>query len=277
LGRDSRVQSVSVPTILAGRHQCQLSLVQSDRVNRGWCFEHYAQKIAEMPLILREQDVLSSNLLLAEDGPVAVYYCPFDFVNPAARVVTVGITPGLSQMFLSCREAQRVMSDSQDDLVIDDVLRVVCDATSFGGAMRTNLVSMLNEIGLNKALRLATADELFAGRSDLLHSTSALIYPVFLNGRNYGGSPSPLEYPLLQAFVEDVFLPELALVPDALIIPLGRAVEALLRAEIARGRLRAERCLFEFPHPSPGNGHRVSQFKAYRDAMASQVAKWASD
>jgi hypothetical protein len=37
-----------------------------------------------------------------------------------------------------------------------------------------------------------------------LHATSALLYPVFLDGKNYGGSPSPLKFPILKAFVDQV-------------------------------------------------------------------------
>ncbi len=38
---------------------------------------------------------LPANLKLAEDGKISIYYAPFDYVNPHAKVVLCGITPGL--------------------------------------------------------------------------------------------------------------------------------------------------------------------------------------
>ena len=66
------------------------------------------------------------------------------------------------------------------------------------------------------------------------------------------------------------------MVPGAVIVPLGRAVSALLHAEVNRGAVEAERCQFDFPYPSGANGHRKEQYEAHREAMAAQVAGWAS-
>lgn len=125
---------------------------------------------------------------MADDGKLTVRYCPFDYVNLGARVLIVGITPGLHQMFLSCQAAQRALARGLEG---DDVRREACDVASFAGSMRSNLVAMLDGVGLHEVLDLATVSQLFGERSDLLHSTSALLYPVFLRGRNYGGSPAP--------------------------------------------------------------------------------------
>jgi hypothetical protein len=142
--------------------------------------------------------------------------------------------------------------------------------------MRTNLIKMLDGIGMHQALGIASTAELFQERSDLLHGTSALLYPVFLGGKNYGGSPSPLKSPILKAFVDQVLTAELAIVPDAFVIPLGRAVSTLLRAEVDQGAMPAERCLFDFPHPSGSNAHRIQQYKTHRKGMAKQVKSWAA-
>ena len=52
-------------------------------------------------------DVQSRDLLLAAEGPLAVYYAPFDWVNTQARVVLVGITPGHTQALNALNEAKR--------------------------------------------------------------------------------------------------------------------------------------------------------------------------
>ena len=142
--------------------------------------------------------------------------------------------------------------------------------------MRTNLVKMLDGIGMPEALGVTTTAELFEQKVDLLHGTSALDYPVFLGVKNYGGSPSPLEFPILKAFVDQVLTAKLAMVPDAFVVPLGRAVSTLLRVEVDRGVLPAERCLFDFPHSSGANGHRIPQYKAHRNGMAKQLKSWAA-
>ncbi len=49
---------------------------------------------------------LDDRLLLDRDGPVSVYYAPFDYIITKARVVIVGITPGPTQMSNAVRVAR---------------------------------------------------------------------------------------------------------------------------------------------------------------------------
>ena len=185
----------------------------------------------------------------------------------------MGITPGLHQAFLSCQLAQRALAEGLEP---NEVLKQARAVGGFAGSMRTNLVKMLDGIGMPEALGVTTTAELFEQKVDLLHGTSALHYPVFLGVKNYGGSPSPLEFPILKAFVDQVLTAKLAMVPDAFVVPLGRAVSTLLRVEVDRGVLPAERCLFDFPHSSGANGHRIPQYKAHRNGMAKQLKSWAA-
>jgi hypothetical protein len=66
--------------------------------------------------------------------------------------------------------------------------------------MRANLVAMLDGIGLHRALELPSGAALFADRHDLAATTSAICHAVFLDGRNYSGSPLVDRHPLLRAF-----------------------------------------------------------------------------
>jgi hypothetical protein len=242
-------------------------------IDDSWCFDTYGKRLAELPPICSEADILRPELLLTKTGRVTVYYCPSDSVNPPAKIVIVGITPGRHQAFLACREAQQAPVEGLNP---NGVLRRARAVAAFAGSMRTNLVNMLDGIGIHEALGIASTQELFDQRADLLHATSAVLYPVFLDGRNYGGSPRPLKFPILKAFVDQVLIGELAMVQDAFVIPLGKAVSALLRVEVDRGALPAERCLLDFPHPSGANGHRIPQYKAHRRSMAKQVTNWAA-
>ena len=64
---------------------------------------------------------------------------------------------------------------------------------------------------------------------------------------------------------------ELEQLPNALIVPLGRAVEDAL-ADL--GFHRSSKILCGFPHPSGGNGHRVRQFKSEYQSLRRAVHAW---
>jgi hypothetical protein len=149
---------------------------------------------------------------------------------------------------------------------------------SFAGPMRQNLISMLGDIELHHWLGMSTPALLFDSYLSLLHTTSAIRYPVFVHGDDYddytGYAPRPLRHPLLHGMVFDVLSPELAGVPGALIIPLGKAVEDCLSALIAAGTLSRERCLLGFPHPSGQNGHRKRQLELNLDMLKTKTATW---
>ncbi|MDD6244455.1 MAG: hypothetical protein PUB03_02200 [bacterium] len=54
--------------------------------------------------------------------------------------------------------------------------------------MRKNLIEMLDELELNKKIHLKSCKELFNSHDELLHTTSVIPYPVFINDKNYTGS-----------------------------------------------------------------------------------------
>lgn len=54
------------------------------------------------------KDVRSRKSLLIKDlGKTRIYYAPFDYVNPKAKIFIVGITPGEVQMANMLAEAKR--------------------------------------------------------------------------------------------------------------------------------------------------------------------------
>lgn len=94
----------------------------------------------------------------------------------------------------------------------------------FAGSMRANMVKMLDAIGLPAAVDVSSSADLFGQRDDLIHGTSALGYPVFADGRNYGGAnPRVQRSAMLTRFVHDRLANELAAIPSALLLPLGRS------------------------------------------------------
>jgi hypothetical protein len=108
-----------------------------------------------------------------------------------------------------------------------------------------------------------------------MHSTSALRNPVFVAGRNYtGSSPQIAETPLLRQQVFSTLGPELAQVPDAIVIPLGKAAQSALELLVADGVVARERCCWGFPHPSGANGHRARLFDAERSHLTQILTAW---
>jgi hypothetical protein len=214
-------------------------------------------------------ELLRPELKVAEQppSPLTMYYAPFDFINVAAKVALVGVTPGWTQMEISYRAARRALLAGKS---MDDADREAKRAAAFGGSMRDVLVGMLDELDLPALLRLRSSDDLF--ESDLLHATSAIRYPVFMGNLNYTGSKPPLwSSPWLEQFARRVLVPELCAVGAPVVVPLGRMVEKLLATLEADGSIPAGRLLRGFPHPSRANGHRKQQFAANQAEMRKRL------
>ena len=94
-------------------------------------------------------------------------------------MVVVGITPGWAQMEVSLRQAR---VDLLGGRPLPEVAERAKYAASFAGSMRTNLVAMLDGIGVPGALGIGSAAALFAVHRTLLHPTSIVRYPVHLGG-----------------------------------------------------------------------------------------------
>jgi hypothetical protein len=216
--------------------------------------------------------VLTDAFCLWRDGQLAIYYAPFHVVNRNSRIALVGITPGPQQVAAAARAAAEAMAAGKSH---EEAVWAAKRVGSFAGGMRANLTSKLDQIGVAAALDLRTCALLFGERRDLLHTTSALRWPVMVGGRGYSGHrPGMLDHPVLKRAVETTLCDELAAIPDALIVPLGVAVEEALHHLTALGRLDAERCAFGFPHPSGANGHRARMFAERRDRLKTAVEHW---
>jgi hypothetical protein len=251
-------------------HLCPIAVTKG-AVDPTWCFDRFADVLREMPTIVRETDVLVPELHLATEGPWSVYYSPSDRVNPKAKVVLVGVTPGLKQSHLANQAAQQALLEGA---AADEALRRASDVGSLAGPMQANLISMLDGIGVHDQLDLESTASLFDEHAELLHSTSALIYPVFHEGKNYNGSPEPTKSPLMTSFMRHVLPAELALVPEALVIPLGKMPNAALTRACARGALSPSRVLLDFPHPSGASLRRTQLYDTRKDALSERVSRW---
>ena len=102
---------------------------------------------------------------------------PFDSINIGAKLVIVGITPGEVQALNALNEAARCL---QAGLSLVDTHRKVKSHASFSGPLRSNLIAMLDHIGLHKMLGIDSCGNMFDQHQEqeLVHYTSALRYPV---------------------------------------------------------------------------------------------------
>lgn len=236
-------------------------------------FPEFRDGIAALPVAssYAKDQLMTDGFLLDRDGNVSVYYAPFDHVNESARLVLVGLTPGWTQMNVSFAEARSAIEADESN---SEVLRRAKRVASFSGSMRTNLVSMLDALGIPAALDVASTAHLFEPEDENhLHSTSALRYPVFIGEKNYSGHPAAAAKAVLRPYFE-LLAEELASVDSALVVPLGKAVQEILADLTADGRLDPSRCLFGFPHPSGANALRARRFEENKGAMSEVVDRW---
>jgi hypothetical protein len=213
-------------------------------------------------------------LLIASDHSgtpkIDIAYAPFDHVNADAEIVIVGLTPGRQQMRNALIEARRCLRLGADDKTTLGAAKVFA---SFSGPMRTNLVAMLDSVGVNRALRLASTASLWTGDAHRVHFTSALRYTVFVDNTNYSGAPSILRTPLLRQHLLQWFAAELKTLPNAVFAPLGPKVSEAVEWAAKHVGLSAERVLSGFPHPSGANAERIAFFlgRKRREDVSTKV------
>jgi hypothetical protein len=101
--------------------------------------------------------------LLAGESPYEVFHIPFEHVNRRARLVIVGITPGMNQLEMACAEAQRLRHLGMSHA---DILEAVKSLAAFGGeATRPNLSRKLRYFNFAKMLEISDEADLWDGAS----------------------------------------------------------------------------------------------------------------
>ncbi len=229
-------------------------------------FEHFAPVIRSLSAAeLAGDPSLNAKLSLAHDGDIEVVYAPFEHINPQARVVIVGITPGRTQMLNALREARQKLDLGANS---SSVLAAAKRTGAFSGAMRPNLVGLLDCVGVNRWLGIRTCDELFGASAHLVQSTSVLRNPVFVNGENYNGTPNMTRNALLRTQLLTYFGEDARALPKALFVPLGDKVAEALYFVADQGLLDHSRILDGLPHPSGANAERIAYFLGRKNRSA---------
>ena len=232
-------------------------------------FDDYIAKIRSLPDDPADNDVVTSDFLLGEEGRIEVYYAPLHGITTNAKIVIVGITPGRQQMVAAFAEARSLLHEG---MMPPHLFKEIRRRMAFTGSMRKNLIDMLDKIGVANRLKLTSTAQLFDDASHLLHSTSELRYPVFYKEKDYSGHQTPIHRsPLLKSLLTSTLPPELDQVPDALIVPLGVAVSGSLKMI---GFDKERRVLRGFPNPSGNNGHRKAQFEREFHSLCGIIRAW---
>ena len=214
----------------------------------------YLKKIKSLKEI-NKLTVTNNKFLVNKEDNIKIYYAPFDYINPKAKIMIVGITPGLQQMLQSFEVIKEGKS-----------LKEVKNLSSFKGSMRTTLVKYLDELKVNKILKIKSCESLFNKDSKHLHTTSLVKYPVFDKEKNYSGA-NILKKKILLDFIEKNFLKELKTLQKSIIVPLGNTVSSTIEYLNSKYNLKLSCFLEGFPHPSGANARKNIQFKENKSRM----------
>lgn len=220
-------------------------------------------------------DLLIGSFLITKEANIQMYYAPHnEYVNKKAKVIIVGITPGWQQMKNAFR--QFIISQAAKE-GIENSLYHAKIAARFSGTMRKNLIEMLDQCDLPGILNISSSAYLFKENHELLHTTSVIKYPVFVNGKNYTGhQPKIHQSSLLWHYAYHEFANEISkIVQPALVIPLGKAVDQIILKLFAQQKLPYHYYVSGFPHPSGANGHRIKQFHREKQSIQETINKWA--
>jgi len=189
---------------------------------------------------------------------VKLVYAPFDHVNLEAKVVIVGITPGRQQASNALKAAKRGLDRG---LSADAASAEAKVFASFSGPMRTNLIAMMDSVGIAEFLGVQSCTSLWGEQAKLVHFTSAIRYPVFVDGKDWSGSnPTAFRLASMRKWLSDYTGEELRVLSRALIIPLGPKVAEMLEFLAPEGLVPRERIIAGLPHPSGANAERIAYF-----------------
>lgn len=241
----------------------------------------FKEIILSLPLQDRysKEELLIPELLIEKKDTIEIYYAPHnEYINPKAKVFIIGITPGFQQMSTAIVAARKGLELGEEI----ESIQYQCKAVGrFSGPIRKNIISMLDNIGLNTVLKIDSCSDLFAKKDYFLHTVSLIPYSVFVNKKNYSGhTPNLMKNEFLMNYVYENFIKEYGSLENkeqVLLIPLGKAVEEVLARLEAEGRIGNHQILKGFPHPSGANVNRLTQFNENKLDMIKYINEWKID
>lgn len=92
-------------------------------------------------------------------------------------MIIAGISPGFFQMKTAYETAANSLRRGRS---LEQIAADTKKAAGLSGSMRHNLITMLVLCGLPQALGILSATQLFRDLRHMLHTTSVIKYPVFV-------------------------------------------------------------------------------------------------
>ena len=185
----------------------------------------------------------------------------FNYVNPKAEVVIVGITPGNSQL-----------DGSREGMSSRDIKRKF----AFAGTLRKNMVRMLDYIGVNKLLGINSCESFWKEDFDRVEMTSLLKDATYIVGKSGKTMFKDTEMIAKSEKLTDKF--ENGFVKDCeqykqakLFVACGQGVYEELMKLKERGVITAP--VVAIAHPSGNNAIRVLY---YMDELDSSLV-WCAE
>lgn len=192
----------------------------------------------------------------------------FDYVNPKAEVVIVGITPGNSQL-----------KGSREGMSPREIKRKY----AFAGTLRKNMVRMLDYVGVNSLLKIDSCASFWEQDFDRVEMTSLLKDATYVVGKS--GKSMFKDTEIIAKSIELTEKYENGFVRDCeqykqakLFVACGQGVyDELMKLK--------ERCIITAPviaiaHPSSNNAMRVLYYMGQLDSSliwCKEKAKEAKD
>ena len=178
----------------------------------------------------------------------------FDYVNPKAEGVIVGITPGNSQL-----------DGSREGLTPREIKRKF----AFAGRMRPNLVNMLDFIGVNRLLGIESCSTLWEKDFDKVDMTSLLKDATYIVGKSrrmmFKDTEMIAKSKVLTDKYENGFVKDCLQYKRArLFVACGQGVYDELMKLKERGVITAP--VVAIAHPSGNNGVRVLYYMGQLDS-----------
>lgn len=189
----------------------------------------------------------------------------FDYVNPKAEVVIVGITPGNSQQ-----------KGSREGMSPREIKRKF----AFAGTLRKNMVRMLDYIGLNSLLRIDTCASLWEQDFDRVEMTSLLKDATYVVGQRgktmFKDTEIIAKSKELSEKYENGFVRDCEQYKQAkLFVACGQGVYDELMKLKGRGVITAP--VVAIAHPSGNNGVRVLYYMGQLDSSLVWCTERAKD
>ena len=222
-----------------------------------------------------KEELFTEDFLIDKENNIEIYYAPHnEYINPKAKILIIGITPGFIQMNIAIVTARKELEKNNN---IEDIQYKCKVEGRFSGSLRKNIISMLDEIKLNEALNIYSCSDLFDKKDYLMHTVSLIPYPVFVKKQNYTGhTPKLLKSDFLMKYIYNNFINEIHKLDNfknILLIPLGKAVEEVLCRLKDEGFIKENQILRGFPHPSGANVNRLVQLEENKEKMINFIKK----